>query len=201
MERRTKPEPTERVLDARSLRGLAHPLRIRMLTLLRTDGPATATQLGNRLGESSGTTSWHLRQLAEYGFIEEVRGRGTARERWWQAAQQRTRLTETVDLSDPETRGALDVYLHEVLTMYFHRTAAFLAEREGWGEEWNNSWTLSNWELPLTAAETRDLLEQLERLIESFRREPRPGDALVEFQLAGYPRRRPADPSSPTGAP
>ena len=70
------------MLDARSLRGLAHPLRVRMLWMLETDGPATATILADRLGERTGTTSWHLRELASCGFVEEVSDRGNKRERW-----------------------------------------------------------------------------------------------------------------------
>ncbi|MYV61205.1 helix-turn-helix domain-containing protein, partial [Streptomyces sp. SID4931] len=54
-------------VDARTLRSLAHPLRIRLLNALREFGPATASKLGERLGESSGATSYHLRQLAESG--------------------------------------------------------------------------------------------------------------------------------------
>src|SRR3954471_4188633 len=83
-------EPAVQVTDVRALRALAHPLRNRLLGYLRLHGPATASQLGRVVGESSGSTSYHLRQLAEYGFVEEVEGRGTARERWWRA---RHRLT------------------------------------------------------------------------------------------------------------
>ncbi len=184
----TPPERTVRVLDARSLRGLAHPLRIRMLGLLRTEGPATATQLADRLGERSGTTSWHLRQLAEHGFIEEVPDRGSTRERWWRAAQATTRLTDALEVSDPEIRGAVDVYLHEVLTGYFHRVAAFLAERDSWGEAWNQAWTLSDWELRLTPDELQRLLERIEELIGSYRRDEQPGDEPVSIQVQGFPR-------------
>jgi DNA-binding transcriptional ArsR family regulator len=83
-------EPAVQVTDVRALRALAHPLRSRLLGLLRLHGPATASQLGRAVGESSGSTSYHLRQLAAYGFVEEVEGEGTARERWWRA---RHRLT------------------------------------------------------------------------------------------------------------
>jgi predicted transcriptional regulator len=62
--------------DPRSLRGLAHPLRLHLLGLLRADGPATASQLAARTGQSSGATSYHLRQLAAYGFVVEDTGRG-----------------------------------------------------------------------------------------------------------------------------
>lgn len=44
--------------------------------------PATATQLAERVGESPANCSWHLRQLARYGFVEEAGG-GVGRERPW----------------------------------------------------------------------------------------------------------------------
>jgi DNA-binding IclR family transcriptional regulator len=44
--------------------------------------PATATQLAERVGESPANCSWHLRQLARYGFVEEAGG-GTGREGPW----------------------------------------------------------------------------------------------------------------------
>src|SRR3954470_4620267 len=86
----TQPESAVQVTDVRALRALAHPLRSRLLGQLRLNGPATASRLGRVFGESSGSTSYHLRQLAAYGFVEEVEGQGTARERWWRA---RHRLT------------------------------------------------------------------------------------------------------------
>lgn len=44
-------------LDAESLKALAHPLRARLLTALRLEGPATASALGRRFDETSGSTS------------------------------------------------------------------------------------------------------------------------------------------------
>ena len=67
--------------DARTLRGLAHPVRVRIIGMLRQDGPSTATKLGERLGLSSAATSYHLRQLATYGFIAEADELGQGRER------------------------------------------------------------------------------------------------------------------------
>jgi hypothetical protein len=59
------------------VRALAHPLRLELLDLLRFEGPATATLMARRVGESS----YHLRQLARYGYIEETPCQG-GRERW-----------------------------------------------------------------------------------------------------------------------
>lgn len=69
-------EDESRALGPRQLRALAHPLRVQLLGLLRLDGPATASRLAARVGESSGATSYHLRQLAAYGFVEDEPGQG-----------------------------------------------------------------------------------------------------------------------------
>ncbi|MFE9705006.1 helix-turn-helix domain-containing protein [Streptomyces sp. NPDC005930] len=106
-----------RNLDARSLRGLAHPLRMRLLDALRFGGPATASQLAEKLDESSGATSYHLRRLALYGFIEDDSERGKGRERWWKAVHTGLRFDDAL-LTDarPDVRGAADMYLHEIAT-------------------------------------------------------------------------------------
>ncbi len=76
------PSPTthprgRRTSTPQVLRPLAHRLRNRLLGLLRTHGPSAASRLAERVGESSGVTSYHLRQLEQYGFVSEVAGRGT----------------------------------------------------------------------------------------------------------------------------
>ena len=72
-------------LDARGMRALAHPVRLRALTELQNCGPSTATLLSPRVGATPSVTSWHLRHLAEHGLVEDAPGRGSGRERWWQA--------------------------------------------------------------------------------------------------------------------
>ena len=77
------PARHDRVLDLTSLKALAHPLRVQILDELSTYGPATASGLAAKLGESSGATSYHLRQLEKNGFVAEDTERGVGRERWW----------------------------------------------------------------------------------------------------------------------
>ncbi|WP_089212542.1 winged helix-turn-helix domain-containing protein [Streptosporangium subroseum] len=188
------PEPAKptRRIDARSLRGLAHPLRVRLLELLQLDGPATSTGLSERLGENTGTVSWHLRHLAEHGFIEEETGRGTKRERWWRVVKQQSVLN-TVDFRDnPETRGALSVYLHELVNQQFNRVIDYIGE--DWGDEWRNVGTLSAWsDLRMTPDQLKALNEELTAVIE--RHLPAPGaepdpDALpIIVQFQSFPRK------------
>jgi len=81
----SEPKPSaDRKLDLAGLKGLAHPLRVEIFDALSVYGPATASGLAERLGESSGATSYHLRQLERHGFVREVEGRGNARDRWWE---------------------------------------------------------------------------------------------------------------------
>jgi DNA-binding transcriptional ArsR family regulator len=98
--------PTVKHLDGPALRALAHPLRMRIIAVLRREGPATATTLAARLGESTGATSYHLRSLAKAGFVTEIADRGTGRERWWQAAQEMTSWQPEHFLDDPDDRAA-----------------------------------------------------------------------------------------------
>ncbi|WP_370013392.1 winged helix-turn-helix domain-containing protein [Nocardiopsis sp. Huas11] len=105
-----RPQPME--VDALALRGLAHPLRGRILDELGRSGPATATLLGRRLGESSGSTSYHLRQLSRYGFIDEDPGHPGGRERWWRARPGGWSVAGADFLRDPETRQVASVVLH-----------------------------------------------------------------------------------------
>ncbi len=78
------PQEHEESLGPAQLKALAHPLRIQILDLLSAHSALTASGIAELVGESSGSTSYHLRQLARHGFIQEVAERGTGRERWWE---------------------------------------------------------------------------------------------------------------------
>ncbi|RCW40491.1 helix-turn-helix protein [Halopolyspora algeriensis] len=179
----------EHELDARSLRGLAHPLRVRLLGLLRSDGPATATRLAERVGERSGTTSWHLRQLAEHGFIEQDTERGNRRERWWRAVQDSTRVRTEKFTGDPDTQEPLTVLLHEFVTQHYRQSAEFVASVGEWSPEWVKASDVSDWLLSLSAAELERLTAEVAELVERYRREPSEGDEQISVQLQAFPRR------------
>ncbi len=74
-----------RPATSQEIKAFTHPLRMRMYRLLQDHGQATASMLARQTGESSGQTSYHLRQLEKFGFVEEAPGAGNARERWWKA--------------------------------------------------------------------------------------------------------------------
>ncbi|WP_329623207.1 winged helix-turn-helix domain-containing protein [Streptomyces sp. NBC_01255] len=181
-----------RTLDPRSLRGLAHPLRIQLLRALRRYGPATASQLAERLGESSGATSYHLRQLATVGFVEDDPTRGKGRERWWKAAQQGTALDETLHKNpDPEVQGAIEVLLFEVATTHTQEMNTYLGTRHDWDETWHSASDMSDFTLRLPAAKLRELNEKLHELIDTYRDTAdadAPGAERVRLHLHAFPQ-------------
>ncbi|MGD3107410.1 helix-turn-helix domain-containing protein [Streptomyces sp. YGL11-2] len=177
-------------MDARSLRALAHPLRMRILELLRLDGPDTATGLSRRLGENTGTVSWHLRHLADHDFIEEEAGRGTRRERWWRAAAVSHQLNTTDFRDDPDARGPLTVYVHEIVQQHFHRVAGYLAE--DWAPEWRDAGEVAQWsDLRLTPDQLAALNSEVADVVERYRAasgQPAPENRPVVVQLQSFPR-------------
>lgn len=182
-------------LDPRSLRGLAHPLRMRLLAMLREDGPATASGLAARLGESSGATSYHLRQLASYGFVTDDPGRGTARERWWKAVHRGSRLDSIEEFlahPDPEVRGALSTFLQTHSATHAEQVSTWLATMNDWPEAWRAAWDFSDFTMRLTPELAGELITRVHELIDSYReRVPEPTDdsARVRIHLHAFPRR------------
>ncbi|MFJ7158048.1 helix-turn-helix domain-containing protein [Streptomyces sp. NPDC101118] len=185
-----RPDRTVHELDARTLRGLAHPLRMRLLKALRSNGPATASQLAEQLGESSGATSYHLRQLAAYGFVEDAPEHGKGRERWWKSAHYGTRLPESVAIDpNPEVRGAVDLFRHEVATIHAQEASTWIANSHDWPQEWQLASDLSDFTLRLTAAETAELVRKLHDVINSYdRTEPAEDARMVRFHVHALPR-------------
>ena len=67
-------DDVRQLTDSRTLRALTHPVRIALIEALLLGGAMTATEVGEQIGESPTTCSFHLRQLAKYGFVEEAGG-------------------------------------------------------------------------------------------------------------------------------
>ncbi|MET8827421.1 helix-turn-helix domain-containing protein [Streptomyces sp. NPDC004610] len=177
-----------RPLDARSLRGLAHPLRMQLLRELRLNGPATASMLAERLDESSGATSYHLRQLAAHGFVEDAPEHGRGRERWWRAVAQGVSL-DTAQLrdADPATRGAAEAFLHEVASMHAREVSTWVGTRDDWAPDWSEGTDLSDWTLRLTAAQSAELVRDMHRLLERYRAHETPGAPAVRVHTHTFP--------------
>lgn len=166
--------------DVTQLRALSHPVRMRILGLLRTLGPATATLIARRLGLNSGATSYHLRQLAEHGFVEEASGLGTKRERWWRAASQVTSVPEPDD-PDDEGRDATDAFHQVVVTQQAQRMQAAAERRGGEAQEWRRATSVSDASVAVTAAQAEQIQSRFEQLLwEVLQEHGRPPGPLAE---------------------
>lgn len=126
-------------LGPAALRALAHPLRIRILDLLPIRGPLTASKLGEIVGESSGSTSYHLRQLAKHGLVREVEGKGTARERWWERTPGGFSIS-SAGKDSPAGRQTAEAVNMEFLRLRNERVLAFARAGQEADEETLESW-------------------------------------------------------------
>lgn len=148
-------------LDADQLKVLAHPLRARILGSLRTAGPATASMLGERLGESSGQTSYHLRALAKVGLVAELADRGNRRDRWWESAHEMTSWATEDFLDDPDASAAADWYVGFVTQTYAQRASEWLQRRGEVSDDWVVAADLSDYALRLTPGGLTELNRKL----------------------------------------
>lgn len=178
------------VLDARRLRAMAHPMRIKIVGLLRLHGPATATALAQRLGVNTGATSYHLRELAKAGMIEEDESRGNARDRWWRSVYASTFLDDP-DILNKEPDAALS-YLRGVAQVNAEAMFTHVEDMPGLPPEWQAVSTISDFSLHLTAEQLNQVLEELLGVLAKYRTDPEAeapaGTRNVAIQLQAFPR-------------
>ena len=173
------PLARRRITDPVALKVLAHPLRMALLGALVTEGPMTASQAAALLDESPSNCSWHLRKLAEHGFVREARG-GTGRNRPWQAVSEGLEWGDPDDRVDgPSSRIAADALTDVLVDQEVQRLRAARASRDTEPADWREASGLVQSQLWLTAEEARALRTELAELL--FRHVDR----------CGHPERRP----------
>jgi DNA-binding transcriptional ArsR family regulator len=183
------PTSAQHIEDVATLRAVAHPLRVRLLAALRVDGPATATELGRRFGESSGSTSYHLRQLARFGFVEEDPDQPNARDRRWRAVHEFTTWRDSDFAEDEEGQAAIR-FIRARQRDNLNRVAVTF-EAEGWDKSWRDAAGISDLVARLTPASLTALDNQIIALVREYEaRDAHAPDAeRVAIWLAGYPVR------------
>lgn len=156
---------TRRLTDPETLKALAHPLRRQLYRLLSELGPATATHLIERVDAEPGQVSYHLRELAKRGFVEEapelVRDR---RERWWRALPGSIAWS-TTDFADPAGPAVAQTAQQLLVEEQFERLRAYQAVAETWSREWRDAATVTNTPLRLTVEEMRALCAELNEVL------------------------------------
>ncbi|WP_069388229.1 ArsR/SmtB family transcription factor [Cellulosimicrobium cellulans] len=183
--------PTENVLGPAQLKALAHPLRIQILDLLASHSALTASGIAQLVGESSGSTSYHLRQLARHGFVQEVPGRGTGRERWWERRPGGFTVGLPDDPQDAAAVATTTTVNREFENVRARKILALLENPQALGREWLEATRLTTTNLWLTVEQMAEVDAAWERLADMFERygsqERTPGARPVQIHFNLFP--------------
>ena len=182
-----KPHSRREITDLGSLKLLAHPMRYRVMDRLR-QGPATSTTLARALGLNTGVTSYHLRQMAEHGFIEEVPELSRGRERWWRARPLDLRFPRRSEQSE-EMRPVMDEMHRLDFAAELEQFARFQLEREELGP-WADALLFSRGSIRVDLAELEEFFEEYLSLLKRYQRpdeETPPHARTVLARLLAFP--------------
>jgi len=153
------------IRDSRMLAAVAHPLRTRLLALLKLDGPATASVLAEKTGQAVGNVSHHLKVLSEASLVEEApelaRDR---RERWWRRPSEALFWSTSDFVGDPVAEVAEAVSLDSQMSL----SREWLAQLETAPPEWRDVWFSTEAWLRLTPAELHELNERMGALLTEY---------------------------------
>lgn len=190
--------------DAGAVKAIAHPLRLRLLELLGIGGPATATDLASRVEESPANCSWHLRQLAAHGFIEET-GEGRGRQRYWRLVPESTSFNDDTD--DPELAAASQAGGTAFLEYMIGELRRWRIDRQSEPAQWRRSSFHNQAISYLTPEELSQLAEDVRALFTKYvdritDPSARPaGSRPVRLYADGFPARGLEVADAPTDTP
>lgn len=190
MARKRAAKTVQRLTDPKALRAVAHPVRLALVGLLRQHGPLTATKAAELLGESSGSTSFHLRQLAKYGLVEEAGG-GQGRQRPWRATAMFTDWPQVADT--PELAAASGLLRTVIAERYFEALLRWLDGMDGESQEWQEAAEFGDTLVWVTAEELQELAREERALVDRYlERQARPelrppGARPVEYLHLAFP--------------
>jgi DNA-binding transcriptional ArsR family regulator len=156
-----------RTLDAGALKSFAHPLRLRLYQLLEERGPATATQLAALVGENTGATSYHLRELAKHLMIEVVPGMGRGKEKYWRVTPGGFAYGDAPP--DPEAARALEFLLDDMIRQRHAELTRWREEEPDAPGEWVQASVFARRALRLTPEETAAMRDEVLAVLERFR--------------------------------
>jgi DNA-binding transcriptional ArsR family regulator len=174
---------------------MAHPMRVQIIRILQLRQRASVTSLADELDETTGATSYHLRQLAKHGFVEqcapddESAERGAGRkQRWWRMAVDEIHTTGFDFLENDDTREAFTFLMREDLADRSRRLANWLATVTQWPDEWQRASSDMNGTLDLSPRQTRAFADELGALVQKYRAlKPGRGARPVDVQYAVFP--------------
>jgi DNA-binding transcriptional ArsR family regulator len=157
------------ITDPKSMRALAHPVRLAILDLLRRDGPASATELAREIDASPSGISWHLRHLAGFGLVRDSEPGPDRRYRRWEAVARGFRYEVPEDPDDVEGRSAARLLSRQMFLQAGETPARWMAEDEaGLDPVWRRLAGLSNTRVMLSADELASVEAEIERVLAPY---------------------------------
>ncbi len=180
-----------RISDPQVMRALAHPARISIVEYLNNTGAVvTATECAELVGLSPSATSYHLRELAKYGLVEQAESRGDGRERVWRSTS--TGLRIDADHDSPEGTAATSALVDIFLERDTGRARRWIRQVPDEPAEWQDAGNISSVQLLLTADELKALTEKVNDLVAPYRIRERKDDApagvrKVHFNYLAFP--------------
>lgn len=186
-------------VDAAALKAMAHPMRVQIMRILQLRKRASVTSLADELGETTGATSYHLRQLAKFGFVEEFEpdepgdddpdARTAGRkQRWWRMSVDQIHMTGFEFMRNEDTREAAGFLLREFQADRSRRMANWFATATQWPDEWQRASTDMDGHLELNAKQMRALGDELAVLIKKYNDlKPGRGARTIDVQYAVFP--------------
>ncbi|HEY1514542.1 MAG TPA: helix-turn-helix domain-containing protein [Gaiellaceae bacterium] len=144
---------------------MAHPFRLRLLDLIVRRGTLTSAEAAEATGETTGSCSFHLRQLAKYGFVEPAEPRD-GRERPWKRVEGGERIP---DSSDPVFSRAVAEAGRVILDRVYEEAERWLDGHGDLPRRWQRGAVLDEELLYLTADELADLSRAVVELLAKYR--------------------------------
>jgi len=187
-------------LDAAAVRVLAHPLRSRLLSRLRLDGPATATELAAQLATNTGATSYHLRKLESVGLVTDT-GEGVGKRRIWRASTSFHAFRPSAYRDDDDAAAAVGWLQRDYLHRMAERAERWLDVSEGWPTAWVDASGLSDTFVTVTAEQLLGLQAELNGVLDRWRfvGEADPEARRVQVSVVVHPSDLSADPPAAGG--
>jgi DNA-binding transcriptional ArsR family regulator len=175
-------------LDATALKTLAHPLRSRLLSTLRTGGPATATSLATTLHTNTGATSYHLRRLEAVGLVADT-GEGEGKRRLWKAATDSHQYEPSDFVGDEDAETALNWLVRDYIRHLGEQFERWLDVEASWPAAWRDAAGMNDSFVIATPEQVEAMNAEIDAIVEKYRRvgQGNPGARRLAVYSVVYP--------------
>lgn len=182
------------VTDSRVLAAMSHPLRRRLMDVLKVYGPATASALAGRTDQAVANVSHHLKVLAAADLIAEAPELAKdRRERWWRLVSPSLRWTSGDFDDDPSRQAVASAAVSLNLDRHLSLVRAWYATRED-RPAWDGAaFSTDKW-LHLTPAELGEVEREILGVLDRWARRRVPDDGQTREPVFLFAYGVPAQP-------